>query len=451
MTHKAVPGQPLIVKAGEYNAAMEAGQWFSQQKQLGESQSGIVGGVNPCVVKVKNDSGGNLAAGTVVELSSSLLTTLDRQHLWLSGIARAGNDPGFGVLIEPIKSGEIGPCQVSGVCLASVDIQDADNTHARLVASSTTLKGCFGGPVEILQKPSGTGVKTCVVRLGVRQSIIRRAKAAEAINAGDSGDVDVYLNGSSRGTIEAFNNWDAGDVANDDEIRILYHHDLDKWEILKRGGSGAAAVYPMIFRDSSAYATSGISYPRGGGYGGSEYYTMAYAKTRGDRTANNINPLLATGAGQPFMEVLTTGLYALTHMPRASVVWSGTDTQSQTSGAASAGTAHTHQVNIYNGIGLHAGVISALQYRVGGSGSWTTLNDGGFYFLGGALSSFDGITTPYSAGCGVALLNLTAGWQIRHLLTFAGSQSSSDHQMQNAWSQMAVHYLGATSLDYTIT
>src|SRR5574343_131164 len=108
MTHKATPGQPLIVKAGEYNAAMEAGQWFSQQKQLGESQSGIVGGVNPCVVKVKNDSGGNLAAGTVVELSSSLLTTLDRQHLWLSGIARAGNDPGFGVLIEPIKSGEIG-------------------------------------------------------------------------------------------------------------------------------------------------------------------------------------------------------------------------------------------------------------------------------------------------------------------------------------------------------
>ena len=265
MTHKAVPGQPLIVKAGEYNAAMEAGQWFSQQKQLGESQSGIVGGVNPCVVKVKNDSGGNLAAGTVVELSSSLLTTLDRQHLWLSGIARAGNDPGFGVLIEPIKSGEIGLCQVSGVCLASVDIQDADNTHARLVASSTTLKGCFGGPVEILQKPSGTGVKTCVVRLGVRQSIIRRAKAAEAINAGDSGDVDVYLNGSSRGTIEAFNNWDAGDVANDDEIRILYHHDLDKWEILKRGGGGTTPATPAwgawtlggsgyVFQDGSGTA-----------------------------------------------------------------------------------------------------------------------------------------------------------------------------------------------------
>ena len=406
---------------------------------------------NAYPVLVKNTTGSDLTAGACVELTGTALTAFDRDHLWFNGASRSGNCPPFAVLVAACPNGDYGEAVTCGEVLALVDVQDTDNTHARFTAGGTNLKGCFGGPVELLVKPTSTGSQLIPVRIGASQSIIRRAKAAAAITAGNSGDVNVYLNGSSRGTITAYNNWDAGDVANNDEIRILYHHDLDKWEILKRGGSGAAAVYPMIFRDSSAYATSGISYPRGGGYGGSEYYTMAYAKTRGDRTANNINPLLATGAGQPFMEVLTTGLYALTHMPRASVVWSGTDTQSQTSGAASAGTAHTHQVNIYNGIGLHAGVISAIQYRVGGSGSWTTLNDGGFYFLGGALSSFDGITTPYSAGCGVALLNLTAGWQIRHLLTFAGSQSSSDHQMQNAWSQMAVHYLGATSLDYTIT
>ena len=450
MTHKAVPGQPLIVKAGEYNAAMEAGQWFSQQKQLGESQSGIVGGVNPCVVKVKNDSGGNLAAGTVVELSSSLLTTLDRQHLWLSGIARAGNDPGFGVLIEPIKSGEIGLCQVSGVCLASVDIQDADNTHARLVASSTTLKGCFGGPVEILQKPSGTGVKTCVVRLGVRQSIIRRAKAAAAITAGNSGDVNVYLNGSSRGTITAYNNWDAGDVANNDEIRILYHHDLDKWEILKRGAGGTPAIEGVMFWDAITRGY-GATYPRGGAYVGTEYYTFDYQKVRGDYAANHLTPLDAYSAGLPFVQVDETGSYELSMDLRFISYYNGSTDETYTTSGPSTGTAHTHTVAAWRGKEMFPLVLGQLQYQVGGSGSWTSVPRSDAYVSGIATDGYFQTGEPVARIGIKRILNLTAGWTLRQVLSFVSLGSLADHQFGDTNAEaLMLRYLGPTFSDTSV-
>lgn len=234
-------GVPFVPSAGEYNDAIDAGR-DGKGKRLGDSPGAVISPINPCTIKIRNDVGSNLAAGSVVEVSSSLLTTLDRQHLWFSGIARNGACPPFAVLLEDIPDGAIGTAQAGGVMLATVDVQDAQNTHARVVPGSITLKGDFGGPVELLKAPSGTGSQTLPVRIGARQSIIRRAKADDDIAAGDSGDVSVWIDGADVGTVTAYNDWDADAITANDEIRILYHHDLDRWEIIKRGGGGTASV-----------------------------------------------------------------------------------------------------------------------------------------------------------------------------------------------------------------
>lgn len=234
MPRKAIPGQPLVVSAGEYNAAMEAGQWFAQQQAMGKARGLPVGAVNPCLVKVRNDVGSDLSTGDVVELGSSVLTAPDRQHLWLAATQRTAPDPSCAILVEPIPDEAIGWAQVAGVCIASVDVVDADNTHARFIASSNTLKGDFGGWARILWKPSGTGVKTCVILAASGEQTVRQATASGTITSGSSGTAEIYVNGASRGTVTAWNDWIAtpANIPNGTELYVQYFHDLDKWRIV---------------------------------------------------------------------------------------------------------------------------------------------------------------------------------------------------------------------------
>ncbi len=271
MTHKAVPNRPLIVKAGEYNDAMEAGQWFAKQKALGASPAVDLRQRSP--VRVKNTTGGTLSAGSVVELSPSSLTALDRNHLWFNGASRSGAHPPFAVLLESCPYNDYGEAVTCGEVLALVDVQDTDNTHGRFTSGGTTFKGCFGGPVELLTKPTSTGSQLLPVRIGATQTIVRRAKAAADIASGASGNVNVYLNGSSKGTITAYNDWDAGDVANNDELRIAYHHDLDRWDIVKRGGSGSTPPVQGCIRVRLG-GGSGLVYANGSSSSMSSPYTI---------------------------------------------------------------------------------------------------------------------------------------------------------------------------------
>lgn len=234
MTHKAVPNRPLIVKAGEYNDAMEAGQWFAKQRALGASVISSIPGVNPCVVRVRNDTGGDLLAGSVLELTTTPLTTLTRENIWLSAVSRYGSDPSCAVLLEAIPYNAWGAAQVAGCCLASVNIVDADNTHARVQAGSTTLQGDFGGWARILHKPSGTGTKTCVVLLACGEQIVRRATASGTINAASSGTASIYVGGSVKGTATVYNDWIStpANIPNGTELYVQYFHDEDKWRIV---------------------------------------------------------------------------------------------------------------------------------------------------------------------------------------------------------------------------
>lgn len=184
---------------------------------------------------VKNNTGSDLDAGAVLEITGCPLDAPDRYSLWVTGQARSGNDPSCVVLVTACPYGDYAECVAAGPVLASVDIQDADNTHARVVPGSTQLLGDFGGLARILWKPSGTGVKQCVVQLpSDGMNIVRFARSTSTIIAGSTGTADVYINGAARGSVTVYyNRLDAaGNVASDADIYIQYFHDLDQWHLV---------------------------------------------------------------------------------------------------------------------------------------------------------------------------------------------------------------------------
>ena len=230
----AIPGQPINLSASDYNGAVEAGRWYQRERRLGGGGSSPVLPVGSTIVQVRNDTGGDLDAGAVVEIDDTILTTPSNQFPWFSAIARAGNDPVCAVLLDPIPEDGVGPAVLAGIVFADVDIVDEDNTHARVVPGSTQLKGDFGGWCRIVYKPSGTGVKSCAVLLGHTEQTVRKAKASGTITAGSTGTANVFINGSARGSVTVYLDWmdSAGNIGSNTEMVIQYFHDQDRWQVV---------------------------------------------------------------------------------------------------------------------------------------------------------------------------------------------------------------------------
>ena len=235
MEPPASPGSPLRISAADYNAAVEAGRRWRDQGRLGRGPYSSTPQIVPAIVKVRNSTSGSLEAGAVVELNATPMSELSRRNLVFDGVARAGVDPFCAVLINPLGQLEIGPAVIAGAVMAPVNIIDADNTHARVDVGSTQLKGDFGGWCRILYKPGGTGVKTCVVAVGVATQQRRKARATTTITDNGTGSADVFIDGVSRGNVTVHYNWmiGAGNIANGSDIIIEYYHDEDKWVVVQ--------------------------------------------------------------------------------------------------------------------------------------------------------------------------------------------------------------------------
>jgi hypothetical protein len=82
--------------------------------------------------------------------------------------------------------------------------------------------------------PSGTGVKSCVVLLGHHQTIIRKARSSSTITASGSGTANIYINGSSVGSVTVYLDWmtGGGNIATSKDLFVQYFHDQDKWIVV---------------------------------------------------------------------------------------------------------------------------------------------------------------------------------------------------------------------------
>ena len=232
---KLRPGEPLsAIQSRDWNRFIDVADWYERFVRLGKPAQIIPHAYAPTTMLVRNNTAGNVAAGAVVEISGTDITTMRRDQMMFNGIARIGVDPFCGVYLEDTPDGAFGRCVVAGAVIAPVDIVDADNTHARIASGMTQFTGDFGGYARILHKPSGTGVLTCVVSLGHTENIVRKARATTTITDGGTGSADVYIAGSSRGNVTVSYDWmtGAGNIASGSDLLIQYFHDQDKWVVI---------------------------------------------------------------------------------------------------------------------------------------------------------------------------------------------------------------------------
>lgn len=164
---KASPGQPFAApKAEIWNGMIDAGNAFRANKL----SNGLPQPTRPRetdIIRLKNDCGEDRKRGEILRIvdSERAIEDLSDEHIWLIGDEPTATEY-FGILKEPIEDGEIGRVQVSGCCIATIDVADADHTRAKAIGASYKLTSATDGPIEILYAPSGTGDLECVVRFG---------------------------------------------------------------------------------------------------------------------------------------------------------------------------------------------------------------------------------------------------------------------------------------------
>jgi hypothetical protein len=209
---KASPGQPFSApKAEIWNSMIDAGN-AHRNDRLSNGTPEPTRPRQTDVIKLKNNSGADRSRGEILRINGKAITNLSDEHLWLIGSAPT-DDGYFGILKEPIRNGGIGQVQVSGCCMAMIDVADADHTRAKSVASQYVLESSDDGPIEIIYKPSGTGELECVVRFGGGSGSNLFAFALTANMASKSAAANISsVDGAATSSVESSTVYDPQDI-----------------------------------------------------------------------------------------------------------------------------------------------------------------------------------------------------------------------------------------------
>ncbi len=145
------------------------------------------------IIKVKNDSGDPRRKGEILKIEGNAIEEVTAEHIWLKGITPTSICH-FGILKEPADADEVAPLQVSGVCMALVEVTDLEHKQAMIIVPEDeeddavyVLQSSSGGPIDLLFIPGEeTGELECVVRFGAQppdRCVILDAALAAASNS----------------------------------------------------------------------------------------------------------------------------------------------------------------------------------------------------------------------------------------------------------------------------
>lgn len=125
------------------------------------------------IIKAKNTSGAARRLGEILRISGKAIETVTDENKWLLGVEPT-DDGYFGILKEPAVNNGLASLQVSGCCMALVNVTDETHTRATAVEGEYVLQSGGNGPIELMYAPTGIGEKTCLVKFdsGYRENIV---------------------------------------------------------------------------------------------------------------------------------------------------------------------------------------------------------------------------------------------------------------------------------------
>jgi hypothetical protein len=162
MADKVAAGQPIPRSAALWNNIIDCTNDYTRRRALGEPSQAFSEAIATDVVRVKNSTGDHVRLGEIMDLSDFLLTDVLRTSLWFDGDIPDGVRQ-FAIALQDIPSGAIDRAQVSGMCVALVNVTDENHGYAISVSGDVVLQSAAVGPIRIVYKPTGTGEKTCAV------------------------------------------------------------------------------------------------------------------------------------------------------------------------------------------------------------------------------------------------------------------------------------------------
>lgn len=237
-------GDPLVIKASDWNALLSVAD-AAKLQQVGQlRESSTFSGASGVVVPVKNATGSTVSRYHAMGIGTPLFDHSDNAQTFLnqlgfSGAATSSSYLGrFAVAQETIANGKIGACLVNGITAAQITVNHADHDRVDVdTAGGAKLVSQFYGAGEIIYKESGTGTKWALIRVGNFVEAELQAIADEDISVNGTGDVRVQRNGSDSETVTAQLSWMAGaqSVATSDQLLIRFFRDQNAYVIIGAG------------------------------------------------------------------------------------------------------------------------------------------------------------------------------------------------------------------------
>jgi hypothetical protein len=197
---KVSSGDPLRIPAQTYNLFLDTARQYLANTQNAGVRSHPASASDTRVL-VKNTSGSDCAQFAVLGIEGIVFNPTDALEAFKQQVVVSGSTPSsathsggrFVVLAEPVASGQMGSGWIAGVCQVQVNITQESHCYADVTHGSTSsLKSVQSGPCLILWKPSGTGLKWAIVRLGAGGGSAVR-KAFLKTDTGPGTTVQCYL------------------------------------------------------------------------------------------------------------------------------------------------------------------------------------------------------------------------------------------------------------------
>jgi hypothetical protein len=208
MTRRVNPGQPLAIKAAEYNKILEAADAFAAGKFPGGAPRPVPPTRSAGVIRIQNTTGDTVPIGGVLAIDGSFFDPAgdDTARLnfartpTLTGIEPTAEFAGrFAVAIEPIAPDGPGLAIAAGLVAVGVNVSNASHKFAEV---GTTVAGLVSGSTGSAQivfraDPEATGLQPCLVRIGNRTTSppLVRFTLEEDLLAGSTGAALINSDG----------------------------------------------------------------------------------------------------------------------------------------------------------------------------------------------------------------------------------------------------------------
>jgi hypothetical protein len=161
---KASPGEKFQAPSAQtWNRMVDAGNAYADGR-LQRPKVDPVKALPTDLIDVLNKTCGNRRKGEVVKICDKAVTNITEEHKWLLG-ATTDAAGCFAILKSAAMRDQVVPAQVSGVCLAWVQVNNESHNRARLLDGEVVLRSATTGQCEILYKDPGIGERFCVVRI----------------------------------------------------------------------------------------------------------------------------------------------------------------------------------------------------------------------------------------------------------------------------------------------